>query len=134
MSQRIPSVFVAPSELHGKGVFTGALIPEGSLIEICPVLVLSSEDLELIKKTNLYHYYFEWGEAAEKAAIALGFGSIYNHSTTPNAKYLVDFESENLEIHCVKDIFPGEEILINYNGSVNDKSLVWFEKPGKLRK
>ncbi len=128
MSQRIPSLFIAPSELHGRGVFTGEAIPKGSIIEICPVLVLSSDDLLRIKETMLYDYYFEWGEERSGAALALGFGSIYNHSIAPNAKYMVDFEAQNLEIHCIQDIEAGEEIKFNYNGSPESKELVWFEK------
>lgn len=133
MSQRIPTLYVAYSDLHGRGVFSGAPIPEGSMIEICPVLELSEEELVKIKETQLYDYYFEWGSDLKDAAIALGFGSIYNHSVKPNAKYLVDFENKSIEIHCIKDIEPGEEILINYNGSPENKDQVWFEKEGQVR-
>ena len=32
----------------------------------------------LLDETNLYNYYFTWQDQA--AAIALGYGSLYNHS------------------------------------------------------
>jgi hypothetical protein len=35
------------------------------------MLVLSKKDRETIDKTELYNYYFSWGEDFSKAAIAL---------------------------------------------------------------
>lgn len=128
MIQRIPSLYFTFSETHGKGVFTAADIPAGSLIEICPVIVIPPEEMERIKKTTLYDYYFIWKEDEQYGAIALGFGSLYNHDYTPNARYYVDFENDTLEIHTIRDIKAGEEVFISYNGDPTDKSLVWFEE------
>jgi len=128
MSQRIPALFVAESATHGRGVFCGTDISEGSLIEICPVLTVSPEDMNLLKRTSLYDYYFEWNEDAKSGAIALGFGSIYNHSTNPNARYLVDYENDDMQVIALRDIPVGEEICFNYNGDPKDKKKVWFEK------
>ncbi len=76
----------------------------------------------------LDNYYFNWGDDGEWYAFALGYGSLYNHSYEPNAEYGMDFDSETIDFYCIKPITSGEEILINYNGDVDDKSTVWFEK------
>ena len=124
---RIPELYIASSELHGRGVFTGVDIVKESLIEICPVLVLPAKDLEAIKKTMLYNYYFEWGEDYDQPAFALGHGSIYNHSYQPNARYLADFEQETISFYAIRDIKAGEEVTVNYLGLPGEKGRVWFE-------
>ena len=127
MSQRIPSLYVAPSPKHGKGVFTSEDIPKDSLLEICPIILIPPEDMPLIEKTVIYNYFFTWGEDDKSGAIALGFGSIYNHSTTPNAYYLVDYDEGTVLVYANKDILAGDEICFNYNGDADDSSDVWFD-------
>ena len=125
--QRVPSLFVAESDLGGRGIFTAALIPEGSLIEICPVIVIPGDERQLIDKTTIYDYYFLWGSQEEDCAMALGYGSLYNHSFAPNAIYEADFEHKTIRFFALKDIEVGEEITVNYNGSPEDDEAVWFE-------
>ncbi len=128
MSQRIPGLYVAHSEISGRGVFCLEEISEGSLIEICPVIPIPLKEMEAIKGTTLYDYYFEWGEEADQGAIALGFGSIFNHAVNPNAKYLVDYESNELKVFAIGDIPAGVEITFNYHGLPGNKEKLWFEK------
>ena len=128
MSLHIASLYIAPSELHHRGVYTAADLAADNLIEICPVIVLEAEDRQLIHRSVLHDYYFSWGEDDKGAAIALGYGSLYNHSYQPNARYLVDFEMETISIYSIKDIAAGEEIKINYNGLPDDQSPLWFIK------
>lgn len=108
-------------------MFTNDFIPEGSLIEICPVIILPKEELPLIHSTKLHDYYFFWGWEDDQCAIALGFGSLYNHSYDPNARYWLDIENETIDFVAWRDIHSGEEILVNYNGDPEDQSPVWFE-------
>ena len=79
------SLYVAPSPLHGFGVFTDETFASGDPIEECPVLVIPSRQRELIDRTVFSGYYYEWGEG--EGALALGFGSLYNHSYRPTARY-----------------------------------------------
>ncbi len=127
MSQHIPDLYVAQSEISGRGVFCGRDIPEGSLIEICQVIRIPAKDMANLKSTVLYDYYFEWGESDQEGAIALGSGSIYNHSTSPNAKYLADYENDELQVISIKAIEAGTEITFNYHGTPDQKGKVWFE-------
>ncbi len=121
-------IFVAPSEVHGLGVFAAAPLAEGSIIEICPVLLFPKSQLLAVQQTILNDYYFDWGNDGEWYAFALGYGSLYNHSYEPNADYGMDFERQTIEFYALRDIDPGEEILINYNGSPDNREPVWFEK------
>ena len=95
-------------------MFARQFIPEGTIIERVPVLVFSENDLETDEGfSSLYHYAFEWGKGT--VALALGYGSVYNHSYSPNARY-DDIAKRTKIFTAIKDIPPGEEITINYNG------------------
>ncbi|MCB9297045.1 MAG: SET domain-containing protein-lysine N-methyltransferase [Lewinellaceae bacterium] len=124
--QSIPSLFIAPSPLGGRGVFTAAPIPQGALLEICPVIVLPGQDRQHLDRTGLYDYYFIWGEEDELCAIALGYGSLYNHSFQPNAEYRADFDGPTLDFYALRDVEAGEEITVNYNGDPDNREALWF--------
>lgn len=99
----------------GRGVVADRPFHAGETIERPPVLVIPASEAPLIRDTRLAHYYFEWGDDCKQAAIALGYGSLYNHSYTPNARYEFRETEERLEFIALRDIEPGEEITINYN-------------------
>ncbi len=105
----------------GRGVFAKEAIPQGSCIEQCPVVALEdARDRDRLRKTGLVNYYFLWGEARDHAAICLGWGSVYNHSFTPNARYEKVMEDRRMDFYALRDIAPGEEILVNYNGAADN--------------
>ena len=91
------------------------------------MLVFSTEERELLDKTKLYNYCFLWGDNDEFSALALGYGSLYNHSYTPNVRYIVDYELETLSVIALRPIEPNEELCFNYNGDPTDKDPVWFD-------
>ncbi len=127
MTQRVSHLYIASSAINDRGVFTSQDIPKDSLLEICPVIVIPEEEMDLIKHSVLYNYYFDWA-TENQGAIALGYGSIYNHSYTPNAEYREDYEGRQLMLYAIKDIAAGDEITINYNGDPEDQEPVWFDK------
>ena len=57
-----PYLYVAKTPDMGKGVFTRQKIPANTVLEISPVIVMSSEDRILLDKTLLHDYIFEWGK------------------------------------------------------------------------
>jgi len=122
----VPGLYIVYQECKGRSVFTSIPLREGDLIEICPVIVIPSVEVPVIHKTFLHDYYFLWGENMKSCAIALGYGSLYNHEVDPNANFLLDFENEHIEIHAIKDIEAGEEITINYHGEPGDDEPLWF--------
>ncbi len=126
--QHIPTLFITHSPLGGRGVFVGEDLPVGSVIEVCPVIIISESDKKKIHETFLHDYYFLWGTDEKRAAIALGYGSLYNHSYTPNAQFTAIEEDESIVIESILPIEAGSEITINYNGDASDQSPLWFNK------
>lgn len=113
--------------LHaGRGVFAGERIPAGSQVEECPIIEISQEELGALLPTVLGDYFFQWGPSREEGALALGYGSLFNHSFEPNAAYVRKYESKTLLFISIRDIEKDEEITVNYNGSTEDRSPVWF--------
>lgn len=108
----------------GRGVFARRAIREAELIERVPVLVLPESVLTHDDEpTILACYGFLWGRGT--VAITLGYGSLYNHSYRPNARY--DDESPRMKVFtALRNIEAGEEITINYNGDPEDRSDVGF--------
>ncbi len=123
----LPFLYIAPTASMGRGVFTSEDIAEGTTIEISPVIAMSSDERKLLDQTLLHDYIFEWGDDNNGCCMALGYVSIYNHSYESNCEYEMDFENELIQIKTVRKIKEGEELLINYNGSWNDKTPLWFD-------
>lgn len=124
--QRVASLYIASSDHRGRGVFTASPIQAGDIIEVCPVIVIPKRELPIIHKTILHDYYFLWGENLEDCAIALGYGSMYNHALHPNANFILDLENLTIDIEAILDIAAGEEITLNYHGEPGDESALWF--------
>ncbi len=123
--QRIDGLYIMETERKGRGVFCAVDIPIGSIIEISPVIILDSTDTKKIHQTKLHDYYFLWGDT--HSAIALGFGSLYNHNENPNADYQMDFEGKNIIFSAMTAIKAGQEICINYNNGDLKQTELWFE-------
>ena len=126
--QVIPGLFIVQMEKKGRGVFTAKSLSAGDLIEICPVVIIPPEQVQLIHKTILHDYYFLWPVPAGSACLALGYGSIYNHSSNPNARVILELSSDEMSIETVKDIEAGSEILIDYDDSDGKSSGLWFKE------
>ncbi len=105
--------YAAPSRLHGRGVFAAVPIAAGEVVEECPVLRFPAAQRDLIGETLIDEYYFEWDG---DGALALGLGSLYNHSDTPVAEYLKDTVHDVLVVRALAAIAPGEEITFSYSG------------------
>jgi SET domain-containing protein len=124
----LPILVIAPSDKGGKGVFAAEDIPGDTIIEISPVLVLSTTDRKEVEKTVLYNYIFEWGDTkGGKACIAWGYLSMYNHSYTANCDYEMDLDAETMRIKTMQNIKKGEELFINYNAEPGDATPIWFD-------
>ncbi|MDB5231173.1 MAG: hypothetical protein JWN76_1978 [Chitinophagaceae bacterium] len=130
----LPFLYVAPSEKGGRGIFTSQRIGANTVIEMSPVIVLSSKDRTHIEETRLHDYIFEWGEKHKKCCVALGYVSLYNHDYSSNCDYDMDFEQETMSIRTVRPIEKGEELCVNYNADPNDKTLVWFDPRNRKQK
>lgn len=116
------------SEGRGRGVFATRRFEPGETIEVCPVIALSEADARALDGTGLYDYYFGWGKEGKAAAIALGYGSLYNHSPSPNALHQKHAADGTISVIAVRRIERGEEIFIRYNiGTGSDTQQMWFD-------
>ena len=118
-------LYISESMDKGRGVYTDKKIERDTVIERCPVLEIPAPDVNIITPTMLYNYYFCWGENQKQGALALGLGSIYNHSYTPNAIYIPRLDEKIIEFVAIKKILANDEVTINYNGTPNDQSPLW---------
>jgi uncharacterized protein len=109
------SLEIAKLPGKGRGVIARRKFHAGELIERPPVIVIPREQVALLRQTRLCSYYYEWGVDCRQAAIVLGYGSLYNHSYRPNARFVFREDEERLEFIALGEIFPGDEITINYN-------------------
>jgi uncharacterized protein len=118
------SVYTGPSYVHGRGVFAARRFETGDVIEECPVLTVSEDQAPLLDETDLYGFTFEWGDGV---ALALGFGSLYNHSWIPNARYDHDYDRDLVVYSAVTTIDAGKEITVNYSGDPDGRIELWFD-------
>ncbi len=121
-------LYIKNTENKGRGVFCTEDIPADTLIEICPVIVCPPQDRKLIDESYLYNYYFLWEDDHKSTAIALGYGSLYNHSYQPNARYETYYEEQIIRFISIKEIPAHTEITVNYNYESDDQTPVWFDK------
>ena len=125
----IPGLFISESEERGRGVFTGHPLSPEDIIEVCPLILLEAKDVSKVHETVLHDYYFVYPAAEGMACIALGYGSLYNHSSNPNADVDFDLDQQQIQIRCLRPIAAGEEVLIDYANGEEGKTL-WFTPQG----
>ena len=90
----------------------------GEIVERCPVIVVEHPFASLpeVLKT----FVFNWGGLADteqSSAIALGFGSMYNHDNPANMRYEALDGPRVLLFSTVRIVAKGEELTINYNAA-----------------
>lgn len=107
------------SRIHGIGVFARRRFRQGDVIEVCPVLVLPGDAAE--PGGPFEGLTYDWGEGA--CALALGYGSLYNHSDNPKAEAVSDEDECTITIVALKEIVGGDEITIRYTPDPAD---LWF--------
>ena len=111
----------------GRGVFARYNIIKGKIIERCPIIEVPKYDTSNFTESLLATYFFYFGKNKQRSAIALGFGSIYNHSYKPNAKFKIRQKDMFIDFIALENIKKGNEITINYyNGNPQNYPL-WFE-------
>ncbi len=115
-------VYVKRIKAKGRGVFAKEPITKGSTIEKVPVLIIPSKEFRGQEETTLGRYVYCWGE---DMAVSLGYGSLYNHSYEPNARY--EHGPNTITYIALRDIAKDEEITINYNFSARSKRDVGFK-------
>jgi SET domain-containing protein len=107
-------VEVKNSPIHGLGVFATEEIKIGEMIEECHLITLPFKPVEQIFFLCDYKFNYPAEGNVEEYVIALGNGSIYNHSENNNACWRNHPEYKAFQFVAIRDIKVGEEICIYY--------------------
>ncbi|KZT27392.1 hypothetical protein NEOLEDRAFT_1088973 [Neolentinus lepideus HHB14362 ss-1] len=108
------------SEGKGRGVFASRKIDAQTVVEISPVLLFTKDEYDAHgRHTALDHYTFKWPNG--RMALALGLGSLFNHSDHPNVTYTLDTHTDSIRYTTTRPIQPDEELCIFYGHKL------WFE-------
>jgi uncharacterized protein len=115
----------------GRGVYAARAFKAGELIEVASVVELAV-DWDTLPKP-LQTRVFNWKyltNSDNQLALAMGFGSLYNHSESANARFEGDRQHSVMRYIATRDIAENEQVLINYNQSIlNDspREENWFD-------
>jgi SET domain-containing protein len=120
------NVYLGVTKRKGRGVFARREISAGETIETSHVIVVPASQWSSIATTMLYDYIFERGWDGEDGALAMGYGSFYNHSYSPNARYHRRLEDVAIDFVALRNIEPSEEVVVNYNGHPDNREPLWF--------
>ena len=80
---------------YGRGVFATETIPKGTVIELSPVIIFPHTNGKTPNEEILDLYMYSW---CFSYALALGYGSLFNHNSDPNVDYTLLLE-EKLPLH-----------------------------------
>lgn len=125
-------VYIADGQ-WGLGGFAARGIAYGELVEAAPVMKVRSTDLGQGLAADWGRYWFHYGgidrggsrvwmePKRRSAAMALGYGGIYNHSYAPNIAPWKEYSAGVLEFIALRDIAEGEELYQNYGWPADDE-------------
>ena len=121
----VPGLYIGETK-KGRSVFIAHEVARGDVIEVCPLIIIPHSQVVAIDQTKMFEYYFEWPDGKNSICLALGYGSLYNHSNQPNAKVIMDLGTEEIIIEAITFIEAGAEVYIDYlDGAGKDE--LWFE-------
>lgn len=123
-------VYIRQSKIinAGRGVYAKFDIKKEEIIEKCPVIEIPEGDVSNLKSSILVTYFYYFGKNKDRLMLALGFGSIYNHSYKPNAMYRLNHEEFTIDFIALSDIKKDDEITVNYKGKdIKNSNPLWFE-------
>lgn len=128
-----PDVYVADTgTAKGRGVFARRAFAAGEVVEEAAV-ILFEEPLSSLPK-GFEHFVFNWlvpNNTTDRHALALGYGSLYNHANPANMRWQTDAGNLTIKFFAVRAIGPDEELTINYNavgGGAEWPEDHWFER------
>lgn len=108
------------------GVFTSGFIAKGAIVEVAPALLehkmiithTGIHSLESKLKDYIYNHPEEYKNPTKnQIMIALGYGSLYNHSEKPNLGRTTKIINKRyyIEFTALRDINKDEELFHSYN-------------------
>jgi SET domain-containing protein len=126
-------VEVKSSPIHGLGVFAIEEIKKDEVIEECHLITLPFKPDEQVSFLCDYKYNYPAEGNVEEFVLALGNGSIYNHSKNNNAYWRNHSEYKAFQYFAIRDIEVGEEICIYYGGANYWANIERFKQKNSMR-
>jgi SET domain-containing protein len=114
----------------GRGIFATKDYRKGEVVEQAEVIIFPKK--ELPNDNVLAFYVFEW--PGPYYALALGNGSLFNHSYEPNMIYLAYPKRAQMWFQALRRIKEGEELTINYNGDPKNNEIIEFLDPKRAKR
>lgn len=88
-----------------RGVFAGKQYKKAHIIETCPLIRTGPIE----NPSSILHRYL-----FDPDYLSLGYGAMYNHSDTPNARVVIQEEKLLMKVYATRDILKNEQIFIHY--------------------
>lgn len=108
---------VRPAGGKGRGVFASQDIKRGEIVEIAPTIYVPDEQYGYLTAAILANYVFS-AHDEEGSVVALGYASLYNHSSNANADW--NMNKDSIVIRALSDIKAGSEITLDYGWDDED--------------
>lgn len=108
------SLYIAQTEKKGRGVFAARPFRKGEIIERSCVIELEREEHHRLAGSILDQYVFLFDRRKKSLALALGYGSLFNHSIQANSSYSRDIKHKTITFRALRYISPNEEVTIHY--------------------
>lgn len=106
------------SPVHGLGVFALVDIPKGEVVFSSPLLVIPDNITENNILSEYVYSAADYEYMKYNSFMALGEGSLINHSADSNIEYDDDWNDDlrryMIEYTAKRDIKAGEELFIDY--------------------
>ena len=121
LTRRSELLKIRVDPLKGRGVYARTAIPSNTLVEVSPALVVPASEYAAhsLSGTIFESYLFTWSKPSGDLALALGIGSLFNHSDSlPNVSYTLDKRNVSIRYTTTKDVPQGEELCIFYGHGV----------------
>jgi len=118
----------------GRGVFSLRAFSRGEVIEEAPIFLLEEgySTLPEAFRDRVFNWCY-MTNTPTKTAIALGYGSLYNHCDDPNVVYQADHKNQILRLIANTAIAPHEHLTVNYDQEPDitmPDEVTWFDKHG----
>lgn len=94
---------------RGRGVVTTTRIMKGELVHVSPVLVLHHTEV----RGAVARYVWQF-PGNVRVALALGLGSLFNHSRAPNVAPTLRPARQEIAFWAEREIAAGEELTVDY--------------------
>ncbi|HPD83230.1 MAG: SET domain-containing protein-lysine N-methyltransferase [Alphaproteobacteria bacterium] len=107
----------------GRGVYAMEDIPQGTCIEVAPVIVVAKADVpDSGGAPDGYLLDWEPEEEGQEHCMPLGYIMLYNHSRDANIYLENDHEEMTISSFAARDIRAGEELTWDYACEI------WFDE------